>query len=124
MLSVPGTMLGPGDVASMIESQFLAVDRFDFDQAIGQANKRGAAAFDDVAHAFDGVVNDAANFLVDFAGCLLAMVTHCSFVTAAGEKRRAIAFAIIHAAQPAHAVFHHHAAGDFGRALQVVLRAG
>ena len=40
------------------------------------------------------------------------------------KKRRAIALAIAHAAQPAHAVVHDHAAGDLAGPLQVVLRAG
>ena len=43
---------------------------------------------------------------------------------AAAEKHRATAFAVTDPPQLAHAVVHHHAAGDFGGAFQVVLGTG
>ena len=55
------------------------------------------------------LINDAANFFIDFTSGLFTMTTSWSKVSASTRKeRRTLAFSVIHSAQLARAVVHHH----------------
>ena len=119
---VPGTIIGLDEFSSI--SRFSSVESMTscLIRHWLTATSASRRDFENVLRQPQAFVDDPLDFLVDLAGRLLAVVLHPRHVRA-DHKRAAIAFAIVDAAQPTHAEIHHHAAGDFGRPLEVVLRA-
>ncbi len=79
-----------------------------------KASRRSFAGFQNLPHLLHRFVDDALHFFIDFAGRLLAMNAGACDFAVGGQKRRAVAFAIVHPAQVAHAVVH-----DHGRAMSL-----
>ena len=123
-MPVPGTISGLGEFSSMIcFSSSASITSFSISRAARASSAGRRAARIARTFSIDSSMMRL-HFLVDLAGGLLAVAALAREIAAAGQERRAIALAIVHAAQPAHAVIHHHAAGDVAGPFQIVLRAG
>ena len=103
--------------------QFVRIDRLNFDQPAGHRLERRTARLQDMPYLLDRFVNDPSHFLVDFTGRLFAVPASGAFRNA-GQERGAGRVAVVDASQATHSVFHHHAASDLRRSLQIVLSAG
>src|SRR4051812_17665458 len=83
----------------------------------------GAAAFQNVPSPLQSFVENAADFLVDFAGCLLAVILRSGRLEGGDQERISVRIAEIDSAELTHPEIHDHAAADFGGSLKVVLSA-
>ena len=122
--AVPGTIIALGELASInCFNSSLSIVSFSINRSASATN-----AWRRLSRMWRTFSSDSSmircDLQVDFAGRLLAVAAIAGNVLDARQKGRPAALAIVHPAQAAHAELHDHAAGDFGGALQIVLRAG
>lgn len=113
---------GEGGIDDLFE--IFSVDDFDFHQSIRKGFKRSAAFREDTLRLIGGFVDQAFDFLVDFAGGLFGVITAKGVVAPGGEEGGSVSFAEIDASESAHAVLHDHGSGDIRSAFEVIRSAG
>ena len=67
-----------------------------------------------------GLIDQTLDFLIDFPGCLLGIVSSIGLTAPGCQERRAVSLAEIDPTKAAHSILHDHGAGDVGGSLKIV----